>query len=546
MPSISIDRLRGDLFGGLTAGVIALPLALAFGVASGAGAAAGLYGAIVLGFFAAILGGTPSQISGPTGPMTVVMASALVAFSGDLPTAMAAVLLAGLFQVGFGIAGLGRLVRFIPYPVLSGFMSGIGVIIILLQAPVLLGAASKGSPLAALAVLPQAVADLNPAALGLGAASMAIVFLTPARISRLVPSPLVALVGLTAVAGLFHLDVPNIGAIPSGLPPLALPDLGLDHVGTVVGLGLTLAALGSIDTLLTSIVADSLTKTRHDSRRELIGQGVGNALAALVGGLPGAGATMRTVVNVKSGGSTRLSGVVHALFLISVLLGLGPLAARIPLAVLAGILVKVGVDILDWRLIGLARRAPRTDLAVMLSVFGITVFADLIMAVAAGVTLSSFLVTYRIAKQTQVRIFEPGNGADIQAAERGIQDDTDFGIRVISVRGPFFFGTASQMQDKVMEFLGAKVAVINCLEAPFMDLSAIFALVGMVEKLKDQGLAVLAVVRPDMRDQFLSLGMDKLIGPERTFTDHEEALDAAWAMLDRDRSGNVIGGLAGA
>ena len=531
MRSFSFADVRGDLFGGLTAGVIALPLALAFGVASGAGAAAGLYGAIVLGLFAAVLGGTPSQISGPTGPMTVVMAAAIVAFGGNVSIAMAAVVLAGVFQVGFGLAGLGRLVRFIPYPVLSGFMSGIGVIIILLQLPVLFGAPAIGSPLGALAGLPHALASLDPATLGLGLASMAIVFLTPARFSRLVPSPLVALVGLTLAACLLGIDTPSIGAIPSGIPALTLPSLGMDQVGRVVGLGLTLAALGSIDTLLTSIVADSLTKTRHDSRRELVGQGVGNALAGLFGGLPGAGATMRTVVNVKSGGSTRLSGVIHALFLISVLLGLGPLAARIPLAVLAGILVKVGVDILDWRLIGLARRAPRTDLAVMLSVFGITVFADLIIAVAAGVTLSSFLVTYRIARQTQVRIFEPGNGGEIRAAERGIQDDTDFGIRVISVRGPFFFGTAAQMQDKIVEFVGAKVAVINCLEAPFMDLSAIFALVGMVEKLKDQGLAVVAVVQESMREQFLSLGMDKLIGPERTFTDHEVALDAAREIL---------------
>ncbi|MGE4554037.1 MAG: SulP family inorganic anion transporter [Desulfovibrionaceae bacterium] len=535
LPALRVPNLRGDIFGGLTAGVIALPLALAFGVASGVGAAAGLYGAIALGLLAAVFGGTPSQISGPTGPMTVVTASAVAAFSGDFSLVICVALLAGAFQAAFGVLGLGRLVRFIPYPVISGFMSGIGVIIILLQLPVLLGLPSAGSPPAALAALVH-VSDMDPVCLCLAAATMAIVFFTPSHVSSMLPSPMLALVAMTGVAWMYQLDVPVIGAIPAGLPALHLPGFDLALTGRIAGLALALAALGCIDTLLTSIVADSLTHDRHDPRRELIGQGVGNMAAALVGGLPGAGATMRTVVNIKAGGSSRLSGVVHALFLVSVLFGVGPLAAHIPLCVLAGILIKVGVDILDYRMLKLLRRAPREDLLVMLVVFGVTVFADLIVAVGVGVTLAAVMTTFRIARQTQIRIDEPGNGAREREDERDLQDGTDFKVRVITVRGPFFFGTASQMQDKITGFVGAEVVLVNCLEVPFMDISAVFALHGMVEKFRDSGVDVVLAAKPEQREQLLGLGFRELVGAERILTSHEAALDEAWRIQrERDR-----------
>lgn len=499
----ALARLRGDFFGGLTAGVVALPLALAFGVASGAGAAAGLYGAIVLGLVAALLGGTRMQISGPTGPMTVVFASALVAVGGDLGMAMAAVLVGGIVQIGLGLVRAGALVRFIPYPVVSGFMSGIGVIIIALQLAPLLGAPPSSSPLGAILGLPGVLGAFNGEALLLGLMTLVIVFRTPMSISRIVPAPLVALLAMTALSALAGFEVAVIGEIPVGLPELALPSFSLETWTTILVLGITLGMLGSIDSLLTSLVADSVTRTRHHSNRELIGQGVGNMLCAFAGGLPGAGATMRTVVNIKSGGRGRLSGVVHALFLLALLLGAGPLASEIPLAVLAGILIKVGVDILDYRLLKLLRSAPRADVAVMAAVFLLTVLVDLIVAVAAGVMLSMGLIIHQLVAQASLRIWpvprEAGEG------EGGRDADMESGVRVIEVGGPFFFGSTSQLLDRVDQVIGTRVAVFDCSRVPFMDLSAQFALKEMVDHLKTQSIAVLVVVPPAIHAQLLRL-----------------------------------------
>ena len=343
-----LSNLRGNLFGGLTAAVIALPLGLAFGVASGLGAAAGIYGAIILGFFAALFGGTPTQISGPTGPMTVVMAAAVATLGGDLGMVAAVVAIAGLLQIAFGFARIGRFVRFIPYPVISGFMSGIGVIIILLQLNPFLGLPSDASVLNVVVSLPAHLPQTNISAMLLASAALAVVFLTPARIAKLVPSPLIALVVLTPLSVWLQLPVERIGAIPAELPEIILPTLTVEHYTTILSLAFTLAVLGTIDTLLTSIVADSITRTKHQPDRELIGQGIGNALCGVVGAVPGAGATMRTVINVKSGGTNRLSGMIHAVTLLLIVLFFAPLAAQIPLAVLAGILIKVGGDILAY------------------------------------------------------------------------------------------------------------------------------------------------------------------------------------------------------
>jgi SulP family sulfate permease len=503
----ALGRLRGDFFGGLTAGVVALPLALAFGVASGAGAAAGLYGAIVLGFVAALLGGTRMQISGPTGPMTVVFASALVVVGGNLAVAMAAVLVGGLVQIGLGVLRAGGLVRFIPYPVVSGFMSGIGVIIILLQSAPLVGAPPLPSPLAAALGLPAVLAQVNGEALLLGFLTLVIVFRTPMAVSRIVPAPLVALVAMTALASAAGLSVPVIGDIPRGLPAPVLPAFTLETWTTVVLLGITLGLLGSIDSLLTSLVADSITRTRHQSDRELIGQGIGNLLCAFVGGLPGAGATMRTVINIKSGGSGRASGVVHALFLLALLLGLGPLAERIPLAVLAGILIKVGVDILDYRMLRLVHTAPRADVAVMAAVFVLTVLVDLIVAVGAGVVLSMMLIIHRLARQASFRVRPLPRAADADCArlDSELERDLESGIRVIEIDGAFFFGSASQLLDRVDQVIGTRVAVFDCSRVPFMDLSAQFALEEMIEGLKAQSIAALVVVPPAIQAQLLRL-----------------------------------------
>ncbi|WP_333609200.1 SulP family inorganic anion transporter [Arsukibacterium sp.] len=482
--SYSAANLRGDLFGGLTAGIVALPLALAFGVASGAGAAAGLYGAIALGLVAALMGGTKAQISGPTGPMTVVFASAIAALGGSFQMALAVVLVGGALQVIMGLLKVGGLVRFIPYPVISGFMSGIGIIIIFLQLAPLMGTTPSASTLQALIMLPDTLSSINIQALALGLLTFAIVWFTPMSISRYLPSPLLALCFCTLASVMLGWQVPVIGEIPSGLPAIDLPQFSLTQWSLIFTLGLTLALLGSIDSLLTSLVADTITRTRHLPNKELIGQGLGNMLCSFVGGLPGAGATMRTVVNVNAGGRSRVSGTVHALFLLALLFGLAPLAAKIPLAVLAGILLKVGIDILDYRLLKRLQGTPKPELVVMLTVFALTVLVDLVVAVGVGVVLAMILVTWRMANMAKIHLEDDKLLNVPDAPEHP-------GVRVVRLSGPLFFGSMAQMldrMDKVDQVLLTKDIVLDCRGVPFMDLTAVFAIEDMFLKLQQKKL----------------------------------------------------------
>src|SRR5690606_33210131 len=359
-----IDQLRGDVFGGITAAVIALPLALAFGVASGAGAIAGLYGAVALGFFASVFGGTPSQVSGPTGPMTVVMAAVIATHSTNLAEAFTVVMIGGVIQIVLGMARVGRYIAYTPYSVVSGFMTGIGVIIIILQLLPFIGA-----PTASDGVLGTIETLSRPAGLpfdlgtlALATACLAVLIFWPPALQRVIPGPLAVLVAGTLAATLFLDGTPVIGEVPTGLPSLVPPTLSLGAWPQLLQGGFILALLGSIDTLLTSLVADSITRTQHDSDKELVGQGIGNFIAGLIGGLPGAGATMRTVLNLRAGGRTPVSGAVHALLLLALALGLGPVVSNVPHAVLAAILMKVGWDIIDWGYLKRARRAPREKL----------------------------------------------------------------------------------------------------------------------------------------------------------------------------------------
>jgi SulP family sulfate permease len=355
------DNLRGDIYGGLTAGVVALPLALAFGEASGAGPIAGLYGAIIVGFFAALFGGTGSQVTGPTGPMVVVFAGVYAALQGEPSLVFAAVVLAGLFQIAFGIFKLGQYVRLVPYPVVSGFMSGIGCIIIALQASRLFGHEPEGSgTIPALAEIPGAVMDPNLVALALGVLTLVIVFKWPAQWGKYVPGPLAALV-IGTVLSLMMPGAPILGDIPTGLPSLIIPAFSADSLLIVLEAAIILALLGSIDSLLTSLVADNMTRTRHKSNQELIGQGIGNTVAGFFGAVPSAGATMRTVVNIRTGGQTKISGMLHSVLLLAVVVALAPLASNIPHTVLAGILVKVGYDIIDVSYMKRAHKGPRWE-----------------------------------------------------------------------------------------------------------------------------------------------------------------------------------------
>jgi SulP family sulfate permease len=538
---LHFNNLRGDFFGGLTAAVVALPLALAFGVASGAGPIAGLYGAIFVGFFAALFGGTPAQVSGPTGPMTVIAASVIAEYAHSPAMAFTVIVMAGGFMILFGLLRLGQYIRLVPYPVISGFMSGIGCIIVIIQLGPLFGHVGSGAnPLAALARLPQQMGTLSTAALALGLLTLLIVYLTPPRINRLLPAPLIALF-LCTLAGTWLLtDSPTIGEIPTGLPSPQLPTLDLDALPMMINSALTLAALGAIDSLLTSLVADNITRTRHESNRELVGQGIGNMVAGLMGGLPGAGATMRTVVNVRAGGRTPLSGMIHALVLLGVALGLGGLAAYIPHAVLAGILLKVGTDIIDWNYLRRLRHAPRGEVLLMVTVLLLTVMVDLITAVAVGVVMASLQFVQKMSVLQQKSIVGLRQGQQAQAAGLGLEEQrlieaSEGKVVVFRLSGPMSFGAAQSMSRSLSITESFKVMVLDLSDVPLLDGSAAMAIEEIVDHAKHAGAEVFLVgLQPPVGRLLNRHGLLRRLGPRHRFRYLLSALRQASLLVGSD------------
>jgi len=486
MVKINLSNLRGDFTGGLTAGIVALPLALALGVASGLGPMAGLYGAIAVGFFAALFGGTPAQISGPTGPMVVVLAGLFASLSGDASLIFTAVILAGIFQIVFGFLGVGQYIRLVPYPVISGFMSGIGAIIIILQIGRLLGHEPPGGTIGALTYLPTALADIDFATLALGLGTLVIAYKWPPQLGKYVPGALAALIIGTLVS--LALSVPILGDIPTGLPSLHLPVFDQSKALLILEAAFILAVLGAIDSLLTSLVADNMTRTRHDSNKELIGQGIGNTFAGLIGGIAGAGATMRTVVNIRSGGKYNISGMVHALVLLAIVLGLSPLAAQIPHAVLAGILVKVGLDIIDWSYLKRAHKGPRWDFLLMLTVLALTVFVDLITAVGVGVVFAALAYVKQIA---QLQIEELNNIPESldDPKDNELLESLKGRVTIFSFGGPLSFGAAADLGHHVRERVkpNSKYTILDFSRVPAMDVSAAMAVDTVTSDALDAG-----------------------------------------------------------
>lgn len=541
MIKLDTSNLKGDLFGGITAGVVALPLALAMGVASGLGPIAGLYGAIFVGFFAALFGGTGSQVSGPTGPMTVVVAGLAAGIAahpdlaGNAQLIFTAIFLAGLMQIAFGFLKLGEYIRLVPYPVISGFMSGIGGIIIILQISPLLGHEAPAGTVDALLYAPTAAGDMNVSALILGLLTLAIAMKWPKRLARFVPGPLAALV-IGTLLSLALGAMPVLGDVPSGLPRFHMPMLSRESLLIVGEAAFVLALLGSIDSLLTSLVADNVTRTRHDSNRELVGQGIGNALAGLFGGTAGAGATMRTMVNIRTGGKTRLSGMTHALLLLAVVLGLGPLASVIPHAVLGGILVKVGIDIIDWSYLKNAHRGPRWDLALMVLVFGMTVFVDLITAVAAGVVLASLAFVRQVAREQMERLRATHLiRHNASARELELLDAIGERVAVFDFSGPLSFGAAADLGHHAREHLeGNTLAMIlDFSRVPFLDVSAALAVETVLNDAARAGRKVfMCGVNEEIRQVLAALQADRHLPDGHLFETREAALEEAWQVYE--------------
>ena len=541
-----LKNIRGDVLGGLTAAVVALPLALAFGNAAlgPGGAIYGLYGAVVVGFLAALFGGTPAQVSGPTGPMSVTVAGVVASLasvgiprdlsSGEiLPLVMAAVVIGGLFQILFGLLRLGKYITLVPYSVVSGFMSGIGVIIITLQIGPLLGISTRGGVLESLSTLFNNF-EPNGAAITVAVMTLAIVFLTPRKISQWVPSPLLALLIVTPISIVLFGDssIDRIGAIPEGGLSLSLPDPSFGNFFPIIlKAGLVLAVLGAIDSLLTSLVADNISQTRHNSDRELIGQGIGNAVAGIFTGLPGAGATMRTVINVKSGGSTPISGMVHSVVLLLVLVGAGPLAAQIPTALLAGILIKVGLDIIDWGFLLRAHRLSLKTASVMYGVLLMTVFWDLIWAVLVGVFIANMLTIDSIT-ETQLEGMEADNpidsssnnnaaNAQLPSDEKALLDRCAGEVMLFRLKGPLSFGAAKGITERMMLIRNYKVLILDITDVPRLGVTATLAIEDMVqEALNNSRKAYVAGATGKVKDRLAKFGVD-VIGTRK------EALTAA-------------------
>ncbi len=444
-----LRTFRGDLFGGLTSTVVALPVALAFGIASGLGAAAGLYGAIAVGFFASAFGGTKSQISGPTPSMTVAMAVIVTSHASTLAEALTVVVMGGLLQVLLGLCRFGRYVVYTPHVVISGFMSGIGIIIMLIQVLPFIGApTSPEGPLGAVRDLPAALGNINASALAIALVTLGIGIAWPTRLARLLPSPIVALIAGTLLGVLWLTDAPVIGQIPTGLPGLQFE---LPTVGFLIGAihpAIILALLGSVDSLLTSLIADSLTGTRHNPDRELVGQGLGNMVAGLIGGLPGAGATMGTVTNIRAGGTTQVSGILRAIMLLALVLGLGRLVEPIPHAALAGILMKIGWDVIDWRMLRRIHRIQAHHLFVMLMTLSLTVFVDLVTAVAIG------LIAAGLAHARQLEGLELDSVVSVPVLDQkffegiermAIADPLSARVGLVALRGSFTVASSHKL-----------------------------------------------------------------------------------------------------
>ena len=559
MSFISTKNIKGDLFGGITAGIVALPLALAFGIqafggiddpsASSVGALAGLVGATLLGCFASIFGGTHSQISGPTGPMTVITASvvsgAWAASNGNMSEVLLTMSLAGmfcgLFQILFGIIKIGKYVRYIPYPVLSGFMSGIGVIIILQQIYPLLGLKSPVLVVDMITQFPEIVSNgIDTTALLLGLGTIAIIMAFP-RITKKIPATLVALIIITIISLFCNLDDSlKIGEIPSGIPmpffangSVDLSDVNWAQIlKQAVIPGLTLAGLGSIDTLLTSVVADNITKTKHNSNRELIGQGIGNAMAGLFCGISGAGATMRTVVNVRSGGRGKISGMTHALLLLAILLGLGSLVKHVPLAVLAGILITVGWGIIDFRGFRDLRKIPHDDAFVLIVVFLTTVFVDLLTAVGIGMVIACVLFMKRASDMVEKQYDSHEiNGFDKENPwpdEGGMPDKAKHSIYVQRLNGPVFFGSITGFKSVMQDIpVDVKIVIIRMKNVPFMDQSGLYAMEAAIKELRDRGTQVLmTIVQPQPKYMLNSTGViPELVPEECVFKTFEDCTD---------------------
>ena len=534
--SYSLKDLRGDLFGGITASVVALPLALAFGVASGLGAMAGLYGAISVGFFAAVFGGTRSQISGPTGPMAIAMAVIVTSHADTLAEALTIVVMSGVMQVLFGALRIGRFITYTPYSVISGFMSGIGVIIICVQILPFIGHSVTSSVMSSLMALPKLLGSINVNALLIGAVTLLTGVFWPKPLRQVLPPILAAMIAGTLMSLLWTDSVPVIGPVPTGLPSLHWPILSLSFLAEALQPALILALVGSIDSLLTSLIADSLTHGNHNPNRELVGQGLGNIVSGLIGGMPGAGAPVGTVVNIRGGGRSRASGILCASIILALILGFGHFVERVPHAVLAGIMLKVGWDIIDWRFLTRAHRVRPDYLLIALLTLVLTVFVDLVIAVTIGL-IAAGMVSSRHLERVQLDNVVSLPFLDSRFLDSPQAEGADpFAARVglLALRG--YFSIASS--NKLVQTIGAdihdhEVLVLDFSETTYLDDSAAMVVDQMLDIAADERTEVIVMgLSGTVADHLFALDIFRGLPQDRFVVTLDEAKERAQSLLE--------------
>ncbi|NCO77256.1 MAG: SulP family inorganic anion transporter [Cyanobacteria bacterium] len=552
---INFRNIQGDVFGGLTAAVIALPMALAFGIASGAGASAGLWGAVLVGFFAALFGGTPTLISEPTGPMTVVM-TAIIANAiatnpeNGMAVAFTVVMMAGLFQILFGFLKLGKYVTMMPYTVISGFMTGIGLILVILQIAPFLGQANpKGGVIGTIQNLPNLLSNINPLETVLAVVTVVILYAVPSKYKRIVPPQLLALVGCTVASIVFFgdADIRRIGEIPTGLPALQIPTFEPSQLRTMVFNALVLGMLGCIDALLTSVVADSLTRTEHDSNKELIGQGLGNLFSGLFGGIAGAGATMGTVVNIQTGATTALSGLTRAFVLFIVVVWAAPLTASIPLAVLAGIAFKVGINIMDWGFLKRVHKISWKAAAIVYGVIILTVFVDLMVAVGVGVFIANVLTIDKLSelRSKSVKIISTADDQIIlNSEEKQVLDLAAGRVLYFHLSGPMIFGVAKAISREHNAIANYDVLIIDLTEVPLLGVTSSLALENAIREAVENTHDVIMVgATGKVKNRLEKLGIVGLIPEYHWMNDKLMALQEGLTIVREKESQDYNAGL---
>ncbi len=523
----------GDVFGGINSAIIALPQALAFGVATGFGAGAGLWGAIILCFVAGILGTKTPMISGITGPVAIVTASIMHAMGQDINSVVLIIALAAIFQIILSMTQLLNIVKYVPYPVISGFMNGVGIIIIILQINPLIGHAALSSTIESIQKLFINLGAINFDALILGVTTLLIVFLMPKKINKLIPSTVAALVICTFISIKFGFNVDKIEVISIDFPKLILPKASFLQIVNNLQYAITLAVILSSESLLTGLVCDSLTKIRNNPRHLIAAQGIGNLVCSMAGALPGAAATMRTVAALKAGAKTKMATVVSPLILLILLFKLSGFVAEIPLPVLAGILIKIGYDIIDIKLLKVIKYAPKDDLYVLLVVFFLTVFYNLIVAVGAGIVLAALLYAKRTADKVKL-VQKPIYDAEIIALEKILEHDYHHKIRIVHIDGQFFFGSATQLIAQFDELLGTRYLILNYDANDLLDISAIFAFEDIVLRLKSQHIKILLVIHDrKLYEQLEKHLIIKEIGEHHIFYSEIDAINFAKNSLKK-------------